>query len=488
MARRHDDDPGLPLKLGPCSNGEHDPFPTTALVREAMRRTRLACDDNARRTGVSRREFLLSAAGMATALAVLAACSDESSGGSGGGTFRVPPDATRDPEAAREALGGDGLVIDVQGHLLEYDLDTALPAAWFGSGFPQAGCEAGDPRACFDTAHFLEEVFVRSDTTVAVLSAVPVAGPDNPLGPRVMAEAIRRAELLCGDGRLLMQGHALPNAGPLDEALLAMADTADRFPVAAWKAYTHAGGPGWFLDDHDPRAPQVGEAFVRQAVALGIPRIAVHKGLSGNDPFASPVDLGPAAARHPDVAFVAYHAGYEGGAEGPWTEATRGVGANRLVSTARDAGLAPGSNLYAELGSTWRSVMGDPTSAAHLLGKLLLGLGEDNVLWGTDSIWYGSPQDQLTAFRAFEIAPELQERFGYPALTAERKAKILGGNAARLYGIDPAAAPCRPSGADLEAMRTALPTAANRTYGPTTAAAARAHRRSSGWFPGGRGS
>jgi len=39
------------------------------------------------------------------------------------------------------------------------------------------------------------------------------------------------------------------------------------------------------------------------------------------------------------------------------------------------------------------------------------------VLWGTDSIWYGSPQDQIQAFRAFEITPEFQERFGYPALT-----------------------------------------------------------------------
>jgi predicted TIM-barrel fold metal-dependent hydrolase len=419
---------------------------------------------------------------MATSLAVLAACSKESGGGSSGGSFDVPPDATLDPDAAQDVLGGDGFVMDVQGHLLEYDLDRPLPSSWFGSGFPQAACGEGDPRACLTTEHFLEEVFVRSDTSVAVLSAVPVAGDDGPLRPEVMAEAIRQAERLCGDGRLLMQGHAVPNAGPLQAALDAMADAADRFPIAAWKVYTHAGGRGWFLDDHDPRALQVGEAFLAQAVALGIPQVSVHKGLSGNDPFASPVDLGPAASRHPDVRFVAYHSGYEGGPEGPWTEATRDVGVNRLVSTVRDAGIGPGGNVYAELGSTWRSVMGDPTSAAHVLGKLLVALGPDNVLWGTDSIWYGSPQDQIAAFRAFTIGEELRERHGYPELTPELKAKVLGRNAARLYGVDPDALPCRPSASDREALRSTLPTAVNRTFGPATPAAAGAHRRASGWF------
>ena len=75
------------------------------------------------------------------------------------------------------------------------------------------------------------------------------------------------------------------------------------------------------------------------------------------------------------------------------------------------------------------------STAAHLLGKLLRYVGEDNVLWGTDSIWYGTPQDQIQAMRTFEISNELQERFGYPALTKARKAKLLGLNGARVYGV-----------------------------------------------------
>jgi uncharacterized protein len=484
MARRDDEetDPGLPIKLGPCSNGEFDPPPPTPLVREAARRARLACDDNARRVGLSRRDFLRTACGAATTLAVLAACSDDAKGGRSGGTFRVPPESTTEPDAAAEALGGDEFVFDVQGHLLEYDLAEPASADWFGSGFPQARCGEDDPRACFTTEHFLEEVFVRSDTSMAVLSAVPVGSePGGALSAEVMATARRAADRLCGDGRLLMQGHAAPTSEPLEATLAAMGEVAERYPIGAWKVYTHAGGPGWYLDDHDPSAPQVGAAVVTRALELGIPVIAVHKGLSGGRRFASPVDVGPAARDHPDARFVVYHSGYEMATdEGPYTEATRGVGVNRLVASVTEAGIGPGGNVYGELGSTWRAVMASPEDAAHVLGKLLLHLGEDNVVWGTDSIWYGSPQDQIQAFRAFEISEELQERHGYPALTPERKAKILGLNSARLYGVEPVRRPCAPTAAERDALRAALP-GGNRTWGFRTAGEVRAHQLLTGW-------
>jgi hypothetical protein len=80
-----------------------------------------------------------------------------------------------------------------------------------------------------------------------------------------------------------------------------------------------------------------------------------------------------------------------------------------------------------------------PEQAAHLLGKLLKAFGEDRVLWGTDSIWYGSPQDQIQAFRAFQISPEFQEKYGYPALTPALKRKVFGLNAMRVYALDASA-------------------------------------------------
>jgi hypothetical protein len=121
--------------------------------------------------------------------------------------------------------------------------------------------------------------------------------------------------------------------------------------------------------------------------------------------------------------------------------------------------------------------MRDPDQAAHTLGKLLVAVGPDNVLWGTDSIWYGSPQDQIQAFRAFEITSEFQERFGYPSLTPAIKAKIFGLNSARLYGIDPVLTTCRFDRDQIENTRLQS-FDGNVTYGPRTAeqafAAARA--------------
>jgi predicted TIM-barrel fold metal-dependent hydrolase len=76
-----------------------------------------------------------------------------------------------------------------------------------------------------------------------------------------------------------------------------------------------------------------------------------------------------------------------------------------------------------------------PVEAAHVLGKLLRAVGPDRIVWGTDSIWYGSPQPLIDALRAFEIPERMQAEFGYPALTPEIKARVLGVNARAVYGI-----------------------------------------------------
>jgi hypothetical protein len=116
--------------------------------------------------------------------------------------------------------------------------------------------------------------------------------------------------------------------------------------------------------------------------------------------------------------------------------------------------------------------MREPTRAAHVVGKLLRSFGEDHLVWGTDSIWYGTPQDQIQAFRAFEISEQFQEQYGYPALTDAVKRKVFGQTSARLYGVDPVVGKCDASADDVEAMRSAL--GPSRTYGPTTAQEVRA--------------
>jgi predicted TIM-barrel fold metal-dependent hydrolase len=93
-------------------------------------------------------------------------------------------------------------------------------------------------------------------------------------------------------------------------------------------------------------------------------------------------------------------------------------------------------NCYAEIGTTWASsVVTFPTIAAHIMGQLLKFMGEDRIVFGSDSVWYGSPQWQIEAFWRFQIPEALRRKYGYPELTESAKRKILGLTSAKLYGI-----------------------------------------------------
>lgn len=414
--------------------------------------------------------------GSAVTLLALDACSRESGGE--GGSFAVPSSATTEPEVAIDVLGGDEIVVDVQTHLLEYDRSIPLGNGFFGSGFPQAECGEGDPRDCFTTERWRDLVFDKSDTRLAVLSAIPVVGDVDPLSIEVMEDARRKVEEVCDDSSVLVQGHAVPNVGDFAAARERMLQMSEEHDLAAWKVYTHAG-PGFRLDDADPEGLPVGQSFLDTVRDSGVPIVAVHKGLSGNDKWASPSDIGPAAAANPDIDFLVYHSGYES-REGSVDERP-GEGINRLIDSLSAVGIGRGDNVYAELGSTWRRAMSDVDEAADVLGKLLLAVGEDRILWGTDSLWYGSPQDQIQAFRAFQISEEYQERFGYPALTDEVKAKILGGNALALHGIDAAEIGCVTTREAREDAR--MHGEPDRLLGPDSVEQARALFRSEHpWF------
>ena len=68
------------------------------------------------------------------------------------------------------------------------------------------------------------------------------------------------------------------------------------------------------------------------------------------------------------------------------------------------------SNVYADIGLSFAALaISLPRVAAVMSAKLIKGMGADHVLWGTDSIWAGSPQWQIEAFRHIEIPPDMQQ-------------------------------------------------------------------------------
>jgi len=243
--------------------------------------------------------------------------------------------------------------------------------------------------------------------------------------------------------------------------------------------------------------------------------IATHKGfaLPGFDQrAATPRDIGPAARANPDVNFLVYHSGYDiGDDQEPYPGDDVAVSnvnkvdalvkslrennwdASRFVEPGKTFGNVP--NVYAELGSVWRSVMNDPDQCAHLLGKLITHVGPKRIAWGTDSLWYGSPQAEIVGLRRFEFSQQAREFYGLPhglqgdvedptqpAPSPDRTIRnaILGRNAARAYRIDPDAVRNRISCDEVNGLKQSgyldgvgtplesAPLASNTAPGPRT--------------------
>ncbi len=514
LAKRKKTDPELPFKpplpVGETfSNGEfiHEPTKRELKVRREILEK---CDENARRIGVERREFIASAMGMATTLSVLHAvggCGNSSggangsggnggsAGGSGGtsgsaggggtGGNTIPPDAMCDEGLAIDTLGGDEFILDLQTHHIEDEEHwrQSHPMQPFnGDGIASAlnflGC-GGPPIDCLGNDAYLREIFLNSQTTVAVLSGIPGdicdsgTSCDSPIDNNMLVFTRDEVNAIAGSQRVIQHCQVAPNdRWSLQEANM------ERIKTTAgnwgWKCYPPWGpesagpGGGWRLDD-----PIIADPFIQKVIDLTpsardgesadgyppAPLICAHKGfilLNFTEEFADPVDVGPAATRWPNVNFVVYHSAVTtaGGDRGPYNPgAPIQLGADRLIKTVEDHGLK-GQNVYAELGSAWFLLtLASTNEKMHFIGKLLKHLGEDNVVWGSECLWFNSPQPQIEAFRALTITQEFQDQFGYPALTDQVKRKIFGLNAAKIYNIDVEATRCKVAADELTKLR-----------------------------------
>jgi predicted TIM-barrel fold metal-dependent hydrolase len=433
----------LPIKLDPTSNGEFVPVPLSPASRAANQLASDFASQNSKHLGISRRKFLISSCGAASTL--LAFNTANAAAGRTGGFFDLHKEAALDQQLARVQVGPakDEFIFDVQGHFI----DT-----------PKGNAKSAEV--------FVKDVFMDSDTDVMVLSFVPSARDAEPVTIQA-ADAVRRVvDKLQGTHRLLLHGRVNPNQ-PGD--LEGMDELKEKWGVSAWKTYTQWGpdGKGFFLSD------DIGIRFIERARKLGVKNIAVHKGLPfGNRSYehSQCTDIGVVAKRFPDVNFLIYHSGFVTGVKEDAYQPGRD-GIDTLITSLQKNNVPPGSNVYAELGSTWRFLMRDPEQAAHGLGKLIKACGSDNVLWGTDSIWYGSPQDQIQAFRTFQIAPALREKHGYPEITPDLRAKIFGRNAAKVYGLSAADIKKYTSRDSVARERVAYlenPQPHFETYGPKT--------------------
>src|SRR3954452_7978660 len=210
------------IKLDAATNGEYfPPRPSPALAHARA----LAAEQsvvNARRLGMDRRAFLGTARGTAAGLLALNQAHAQPGGVQPGGSFQVPAGAALDVDQALAALAGRELVVDVQTHYVDPSgpgrHNPASPWNIILRVFPQARCRDEGLLArvfgavdCFSARHYVKEVFLDSDTDLAVLTFVPSLPGDTPLS---IAEADHTRQVVAalqGTKRLLVHGRVHPN-------------------------------------------------------------------------------------------------------------------------------------------------------------------------------------------------------------------------------------------------------------------------------------
>ena len=219
-----------------------------------------------------------------------------------------------------------------------------------------------------------------------------------------------------------------------------------KYGIDSWKWYCHTdpgrSGDGFRMDDEKMAYP-----FFEKSKELGLNVFSVHKGFSAQSRtlghFAHPGDIEKAAKDHPDLTFIVYHSALKHGPGEPqfrrdgFFDPTTGDfewHAELMKIKERNPEM---SNVYPEIGSSFGLLaIAHPVMCQHLIGKNVKHFGADHVVWGTDCLWWGSPQWVIDAMKRFQISDELCEKFGYAKLTKEDKSKIFGLNAAKIYGFD----------------------------------------------------
>ena len=126
-----------------------------------------------------------------------------------------------------------------------------------------------------------------------------------------------------------------------------------------------------------------------------------------------------------------------------WSTQFAQIAAGKYIAGAEPSSTSPSSfrrlpNLYAELGTTMASmIVTFPTVWSHLIGQLLYYMGQNNIVFGSDSLWYGGPQWQIEALWRSTIPDNIRERWGYPQLTEGAKRHILASTPRSFMGSHP---------------------------------------------------
>lgn len=456
-----------PIPTQVVSNEEFTPRPQSEKLKQVEYLIGEWGEQNAKKLGITRRAFMRTSMGFATVLLAMNKVH--------GRFWEVDPAEVFEPAATAEKWPkSEYFIVDVQTHFTNtYDL--GLERRGGAGGFRQyeflknMGFNLKADAEAYSFQNFIKEIFFDSETSIAVISGVPsrekqrdektgkvLEGPDRSragLPSWLMSKRKNDINGLAGCKRAYSQGNVAPNHywdktkdQPDWPALFEqMEREASLYKIDSWKWYCHTdpgGSGGGFQIDDDMSAK-----FYEKSRKLGLKLFSVHKGFSYQSRtlghLANPKDVEKAALQNPDLSFVIYHSALKHGPnEADYVKdneynPTTGdfLWHNVLMDIKRRNSQI--KNVYPEIGSSFGLLaVENPEMCQHLIGRNVKFYGSDHIIWGTDCLWWGSPQWAIDLFKRFQFTDEMTEKFGYKKLTKKDKANIFGLNAARLYKID----------------------------------------------------
>ena len=426
-----------PLPTQVVSNEEYYPMPQTDDQKRVENLILEMADEYGRRLGMSRRSFLQTTGGMATAFLAM----NEVFGKS----FKVSEAEAMDSAAYDEKWPKNQFIFDVQTHHVKDSIKGPMAfrkmTGRLGLNPELAGVTPADD--ALHMGNFIKEIFFDSDTVMAMMTGAVIGDRKHHALPvEDMVKTRNTVNAAAGSQRMLSHGLADPFLENWQEDIEYQVK---ELGIDGLKFYPGNPMAPWRMDDEKIAYP-----YFEKCQELGIRHLSFHKGLPipGRSPEGKPKhyywmtdDIPPAAKDFPDLNFIIYHSGMQNmvstlppgqtgiGEDGyiPWTT-------DLVKARKEDPSL---TNIYMELGTVFAfSVITHPEIAGHLLGQIIDGYGADHVQWGTDCIWWGSPQWLIESFRRFQIPEKLQEKFAYAPISDADREIIFGLNAAKMYDID----------------------------------------------------
>jgi predicted TIM-barrel fold metal-dependent hydrolase len=305
-------------------------------------------------------------------------------------------------------------IIDCQTHFVrdDYSQQMLIMAARFAKKHWNPALSGVDGLTRFKFQNFVKEIFLDSDTKVALISGTPTDEAELMfLSNDQIAAARDVINGVAGSRRAMGHGIVTPGApGWLDEVDRVL----ETLKPQSLKGYT-IGDPvyqtkkksNWRLDDERNVYP-----LYEKMLKAGVTTICVHKGLMPADyltswpdlwQYATVWDVGKAARDWPQINFVIYHSAMRPFIELPDRELAQFEATGRFdwVSDLADIPRRFGvNNVYGRARHLLRQHLCDASEARRRAARHprpRAGSGPRDL--GNDCVWWGSPQWQIEALR-----------------------------------------------------------------------------------------